>query len=77
MKDDSVTVYLCGVDWQHELGQIATTVFGSTEALKKSAKCWKGCGIVKLKVTLEEWVEPQDMEEMIRSAKTSDTSDKE
>jgi hypothetical protein len=64
-KKRSKYVYLCGVDWQHELGEEMlkpdVVVYPSVESLKKHRTCWKSCGIVKLKVTLEEWVEDQDL----------------
>lgn len=55
------TVYVCGVDWQHEIGETQVTVFASVKSLKKSKDCTKTCGIVKLKVELEEWVEAQNL----------------
>lgn len=60
-----MTLYLCGVDWQHELGEAAdgTKVYPSLQALKKYRTCWDECGVVKVSVTFEdiEWVEPQDL----------------
>ena len=64
-KNPSKFVYLCGVDWEHELGEEMfkpdVVVYPSVKSLKKHRPCWESCGIVKLKVTLEEWVEPQDL----------------
>lgn len=64
-KKESKYVYLCGVDWQHELGEEMfkpdVVVYPSVESLKKHRTCWQECGIVKLKVTLEQWVEPQNL----------------
>jgi hypothetical protein len=57
-------LYICGVDWQHELGQAAdgTLFYPSIESLKKYSPCWSECGIVKVTATFDdiEWVEPQD-----------------
>lgn len=58
------TYYLCGVDYQHELGEAAdgTPMYPSAESLKKYRKCWKKCGIVEVKLEIKEvtWVEKQD-----------------
>jgi len=53
--------YICGVAWQHELGEIPVLVYDSIERLKKMNSCWKECGIVELKVEFVEWIEPQDL----------------
>lgn len=52
-------VYTCGVDYQHEIDAIETSVYPSIESLKHHRKCWIQCGIVRLRVELDEWVEPQ------------------
>jgi hypothetical protein len=56
-------VYVCGVDWQHEMEDVAVLVQPSVEALKKgsASKCWEQCGVVELEVTFKRWVEPQDL----------------
>ena len=69
MKSKIVTVYLCGVDWQHELAAIGGKVWPSVKSLKKDCKCWKQCGIVKLNVTLDKWVSKQDFSRLIRAKK--------
>lgn len=60
-----MTLYLCGVDWQHELGEASdgTKLYPNLESIKHYRKCWKECGVVKVNVTFEdvEWVEPQDL----------------
>ncbi len=55
--------YMCGVDWQHELGEAmgGNVVYPSVDDLKKHRKCVKNCGIVEVKVQLSKWVEPQDL----------------
>ena len=59
----TITVYTCGVDYQHELGEAYpfTEVYPSIEALKEQRNCWENCGIVELEITLVKWVEPQDL----------------
>lgn len=62
----SKIAYACGVDWQHEIGEAPDLegkmpLYSSIEELKKEKTCWKACGIVKLKVELEEWVEEQNL----------------
>lgn len=53
---------MCGVDFQHELGEVPdyTPVYASVADLKRQRMCWKQCGIVKVEVTTIEWIEPQD-----------------
>lgn len=59
-----MTLYLDGVDWQHELGAASdgTKLFPTADCAK-DAVCWKECGIVKVKCRFElvEWVEPQKL----------------
>lgn len=51
--------YCCGVDWQHEMGHTKMELYDSIEALKADRECWKQCGIVRLRIELDEWVEEQ------------------
>ena len=53
--------YMCGVDYQHELGEVPdfSLIYSSVKDLKRQRECWKGCGIVKLKIDLVKWSEPQ------------------
>lgn len=57
-------VYVCGVDWQHEIGEEMAkpdvVVYPSVESLKKHVSCWEECGIVELELKVIKWVEPQD-----------------
>lgn len=62
----SKIVYTCGVDWQHEIGEASylegkMPLYSSVKELKKKRTCWKSCGIVKLKIQLAEWIEPQNL----------------
>jgi len=63
MKERIIKVYACGVDFQHELGEVSdyTKVYSSPEDLKRQAPCWEECGIVELEVKLSKWIEPQDL----------------
>ncbi len=59
-------LYTCGTDWQHEIGEApdiegSIPLYSSVEDLKKARQCWKSCGIVKLKVEIVEWLEPQNL----------------
>ena len=65
--NNSKYVYICGVDWQHELGEVPdfTKVYSSVDDLKNQRTCWKQCGIVKIKVELVEWVIEQNLWEHI------------
>jgi hypothetical protein len=49
-------LYMCGVDWRHELGEAAggTPMYGSLADLVKHRKCVSECGVVRLRVTAEE-----------------------
>lgn len=63
-KDERViTVYACGVDWQHELGAASggNTLHPSLADLKKRRECTESCGVVELEVRLSKWVEKQDL----------------
>lgn len=54
-------VYMCGVAWQHEIGETWVKVFPSVESLKAAHTCTNECGIVELDVEFSEWVKPQDL----------------
>lgn len=59
--------YLCGVSYQHEIGQCDVDYFDSLEELKASLKCWTGCGVVELELDEQgkeishKWVVEQDL----------------
>lgn len=62
-KKRKISVFVCGVDFQHELGYASDiVVYPSVESFKKNRTCWEQCGIVELEVTLKRWVEPQNFE---------------
>lgn len=57
-------VYVCGVDWQHELGEAlgGTDCYPSIKNLKEEKSCWESCGIVEISLNNSNatWVESQD-----------------
>ena len=55
--------YMCTIDFDHELGEACggNTIFPSLEDLKENHKCWKGCGVVKVKVYYVKTVVKQDL----------------
>lgn len=64
-RSKTISLYACGVDWDHEIGEASDLegrqpLYSSVDRLKKERKCTHQCGIVKLSLTLDEWVEPQD-----------------
>jgi hypothetical protein len=66
MKKESyraIVGYMCGVDWQHELGEASggNRVYASLADLKHHCKCWDSCGVVKVSVEMVEWVVDQDI----------------
>lgn len=58
-------VYVCGIDWQHEIGEEMAkpdvVVYPSVESLKKHRTCWQECGIVEIEMKVTKWVEPQNL----------------
>lgn len=53
--------YMCGVSFEQHLEETIEVIYPNIESLKESETCWKKCGIVKVKIQLEEWVELQDL----------------
>lgn len=53
------TAYMCGVAWQHEVGETECELFASAEACEKSMGCTRDCGIVEVRVSLRRWVKEQ------------------
>lgn len=63
-KRNSKKIYVCGVDWQHEVGEASDVrMYASIKKLKQERSCWKECGIVELEVSLGKWIEPQNLYE--------------
>ena len=68
----SLIAYVCGVDFQHEIGYCDDIVYYKTvEELKKIRTCWTQCGIVEVEydgpndpkdlqdIKSHKWVYPQ------------------
>lgn len=70
MKNKEVTVYLDGVDFQHEIGEASdgNKVYPSIKDLQSHNSCWESCGIVKVKLVFEEWAVAQNFNDMIKNA---------
>lgn len=56
--------FMCQIDFDHELGEsyYPSKIYPDLESLKDHHKCWKGCGIVKVTVTMTEVIVPQDLD---------------
>lgn len=58
-------VYVCGVEYQHELGTDGGAgpyeVFNSLHELKTHVSCWRQCGIVKVELKNAKWIVAQDL----------------
>lgn len=51
-------MYMCAVDWAHELGQVSSTdLYSSVELLRKHRSCVDECGIVMVEVTFNKWIQ--------------------
>lgn len=63
MGTKKVKVYMCMIDWQHEIGEAAggNTVYASLNDLKKNHTCWEECGVVEVEVTHVRDIVPQDI----------------
>ena len=63
--------FMCGVDWQHELGAAAggNRIFATVEDLKRCYPCVEECGIVEVGVRLKRWVLEQDFDREINTEK--------
>jgi hypothetical protein len=57
--DGSVVGYMCMVDFECELGAAmgGNRVFPSIEDAKENLKCWRGCGLVEVRVSFVRIVE--------------------
>lgn len=66
MDPKSMTMYACGVDWQHEIGEEhglegRMPLYTSVESIEHHRHCTDECGIVKLELTEVEWVKIQQL----------------
>ena len=55
-----IELYIDGTDLECELGGTAVNFYPTLEELKEHKPCWKECGVVKVKLTVVEWVEERD-----------------
>src|SRR5947208_1053106 len=69
MKRDEKTVFLDGVDWQHEVegNKKGTKIYPGMKDLKKHHE-EAGCGVVRCKLIFDGWVIQQDMEIMKKTS---------
>lgn len=63
---DPRIAYICGVAWQHELGEPgmrgpACHVYNSISEAVTHGKCSNECGLVEVEIHLKRWVKPQDL----------------
>lgn len=63
MAIQSVTGYMCMIDFDNELGRAAggNPVYSSVEDLKENHDCWESCGIVKVRVEYLSTIVEQDL----------------
>lgn len=59
-KSKSKTAYMCGIAWQHEIGETDVEVF-PTRKLCEGMHADDECGIVEVKVTFVRWVKNQKL----------------
>lgn len=55
--------YMCGVAWQHDVGQGSgyIKIFATAEECEKGMKCAKSCGIVQVEIREVRWPKKQDL----------------
>ena len=48
--------YMCKIDWDFEFGEAlgGNKIYPSLADLKQNHDCWERCGVVKVKISLEE-----------------------
>jgi hypothetical protein len=65
-EDTFVDCYMDLVDWECELGMASggNRVYPSLEDLKEHNRCHEGCGIVKVRVSFLEIVQPPKEEDL-------------
>lgn len=59
MKEDSYIGYVCKIDydWHFEGDIYGVRIYPCIETLKEYRKCTDGCGIVKVRISLEEVID--------------------
>ena len=59
MKTKSKVAYMCGVAWQHELGDTDVQMFATPKQCAKAQPCTGRCGIAKVSVRFVGWAKRQ------------------
>lgn len=67
-KEVVKTVYMCGIGWQHEVGETNVDVFPpDLEHMKKLTKHdLEECGVARVEMRFIEWVVPQNIYKNIK-----------
>lgn len=63
MENEKVVIgYMCGVDWDHELGNAlgGNTIYPSESDLMANKRCTDECGIVEVEVRLKKRIKECD-----------------
>jgi len=58
---DEKTAFMCGVAWQHEVGETTVELFENAKTCEQERSCTSQCGVVKVAIRLLEWVKGQDL----------------
>ena len=63
MSREEKEVYLCSVDFDHEIGEASggNTVYPSLDNLKELVPCWESCGVIKAIVIFDSLVVKGDI----------------
>ena len=68
MSRDCKKAYVCGVAWQHEIGETDVTMYESARRCRKERGCTEECGIVEIEVRFKRWVKKQDLTKNVKKA---------
>jgi hypothetical protein len=65
-KPKKIELFACGTDFKYGIAHASDLegncpLYSSVKLLKSLRTCWEECGIVKLSLTLDKWVEPEDL----------------
>jgi|APFre7841882654_1041346.scaffolds.fasta_scaffold71377_3 hypothetical protein len=64
-KGRKVKAFMCGIAWQHELGETDVRLYPSAKVMLSGPKghvfCAKECGIVEVEVKFVRWVREQNL----------------
>ena len=56
MKKTPKKGFLCGVAFQHELGETTVKVFPTAKSLEERKTCTDECGIAEVEIRFKRWV---------------------